>query len=109
MNPVFFLSETPVYFIQKLRDMEGIEENEVTFECEISKSKWKKTGTDVDIKWMKGERELRDGIKYSIRKDGCKHSLKLKDLAFEDESNYSAVVLKESTSGRLKILGNFLF
>jgi len=97
------LSELPVKFVKPLVDLNGIEDQSVTFECEISKAKWKKTGNDVVVKWCKGERELRDTAKYSISRDGIRHSLTIKQLMFEDVSDYSAIVLIERTSGKLTI------
>jgi hypothetical protein len=61
----------------------------------------------VIVKWFKGERELRETLKYGIRKEGVKHSLSIKQLVFEDIAEYSAVVLSEKTTGKLKIQGNF--
>lgn len=95
----------PVKFIKPLTDVFGSENETATFECEISKSKWKKTGADVIVKWYKGERELRETAKYSIRRNEATHSLFVKDLILEDIADYHAVVLAEKTSARLNIEG----
>lgn len=77
----------------------------MTFECELSKGKWKKNGLDVDVKWFKGERELKDSLKYSLNRDGCKRSLRIKNLAFEDINNYSVEINKEKCTAQLKVKG----
>ncbi len=96
-------------FAKLLMNQTGIEDQTATLECEISKAKWKKKGTDVIVKWFKGDRELRDTSKYSIRRNGVIHSLTIKDLEFDDASQYSAVVSEEKTTARLEIQGNFYF
>jgi hypothetical protein len=98
----------PVKFIKPLINQTGIEEQQATFECEISKAKWKKRGTDVIVKWYKGDRELRDTIKYNVKRNGVHHSLTIKELEFDDISQYSAVVAEEKTSAKLEIQGKYL-
>lgn len=99
------VNELPVKFIKPLIDLTGIEDQTITFECEISKAKWKKTGNDIIVKWCKGERELRETSKYTIKRDGVKHSLTLHDLAFEDIADYTASVQSEKSAGKLDIQG----
>ena len=72
-------------------------------ECEISKARWKKTGKDVLVKWLKGERELRETAKYSIHRDGVKHSLKINQLMFEDMAEYSAIITEDKSTAKLDI------
>lgn len=100
--------ELPPKFVKPLTDKHGVENECTDFECELSKAKWKKTGQDIVIKWFKGERELRDTIKYSIKRDDVKHSLTIRDLAFEDVSEYTAMVSDEKTSAKLIIDGKLL-
>ena len=97
------VNELGIKFVKLLTDVSGVEDQAVTFECDISKAKWKKSGQDVIVKWFKGERELRETSKYAIRRDGVNHSLTIKQLAFEDVADYSAVCLAEKTSGKLTI------
>lgn len=95
----------PVKFVKKLANLTGIEDQSVTLECEISKAKWKKKGNEVIVKWFKGERELRETSKYSIRRNGVNHSLTIKDIESDDVSEYSAVVVEDKTTGRLSMQG----
>lgn len=97
------VNELPVKFIKPLADLSAIEDETASFECELSKAKWKKTGNEVVVKWFKGQRELRETSKYSIRRDGIIHALTIKQLVIEDIAEYTAVVLVEKTSGKLTI------
>ena len=97
------VNELPVKFVKPLVDVSGIEDQTASFECELSKAKWKKTGNDVVVKWFKGQRELRETSKYSIKRDGVTHALTIKQLMIEDIAEYTAVVLIEKTSGKLTI------
>lgn len=92
-------------FIKPLVDISGTENESATFECEISKARWKKTGNEVIVKWFKGERELRETSKYSIKRNEAIHSLTVKELLIEDIAEYSAMVLTEKTSAKLNIEG----
>lgn len=98
------VNELPVKFVKLLRDQKGTEDQSITFDCEISKPYWKKSNKEVIVKWMKGERELRDTAKYTIKRDGVYHSLTIKDLANEDVADYSAVVVDEKTTGKLEVM-----
>jgi hypothetical protein len=97
------VNELPVRFVKPLVDVSGVEDQTASFECELSKAKWKKTGNEVVVKWFKGQRELRETSKYSIKRDGVTHALTIKQLMIEDVAEYMAVVLIEKTSGKLTI------
>jgi hypothetical protein len=88
-----------------LVDKAGVENESVELECEISKPRWKKTGHEVVVKWFKGERELRDTIKYSIKRNEKVHTLVIRELSIDDIAEYSAVVLEEKTKAQLTIDG----
>jgi hypothetical protein len=60
------------------------------------------------VKWLKGERELKDSFKYSINRDGSKRSLTVRNLAFEDVNNYSIEIQKEKCTAQLKVKGKWL-
>ena len=100
------VNELPVKFVKPLRDIKGTEDKSVIFECEISKAYYKKNNKEVIVKWMKGERELRDIGKYTIKRDDVRHTLTIKELAFDDISDYMAMVVNERTTGKLDIIEN---
>ena len=64
------VEELPQEFVitaTSLKDRECFEEEDVEFECELNKSKWKKTGQTIMCKWFRNvHRELRLTVKYSI-------------------------------------------
>jgi rRNA maturation protein Nop10 len=102
------VNELPVRFVKPLRDQKCAAEQTATFECELSKATWKKTGHPVVVKWMRGERELRENIKYTVRKDDVRHSLLVKDVELDDQTEYTAVVVNERTSAKLEVTDNDL-
>jgi hypothetical protein len=88
--------------VKNLVDQLGVEEQNVTFNCEISKAKWKRTDLDVHVKWFKGGRELKETSHYNIVRDGVNHSLTIKDLTIDDVSEYSAEVGEERTAAKIE-------
>lgn len=100
-NGYLTVNELPPRFVKELGEVSGVEEQSAVLECELSKAKWKKTGLDVQVKWFKGQREVRDTTKHAIRKSGVKHSLEVRQLAFDDVGEYTAQVMGEKTTGRL--------
>ncbi len=101
------VNELPVRFVKPVRDQKAAEEQTATFDCEVSKAVWKKTGLPVVVKWMRGERELRENMKYTLRKDEVRHSLLVKEVDFDDAAEYTAVVVNEKTSAKLEVTGKF--
>jgi len=102
-NGYLSVNELPPRFVKPLSDTAGIEDEAALFECELSKAKWKKSGQDIVVKWFRGEREIKETTKYGFRRSGVRHSLEIRQLAFEDISEYSASVMTERTSGNLTI------
>jgi hypothetical protein len=97
----------PVKFILPLIDQIGLENEQTTFHCAISKNKMKKTGKIAVVKWFKGEREIRESSKYLVTNLETTHKLTIKNLDFLDIAEYSAVVLNEKTSAKLDVNGNY--
>ena len=87
-------------------NISGKESQSVLFECKISKEKWKKTGHDVMVKWLKRDREIKESNKYSFIKNGNCFVLKIKNIGFEDEAEYSAIVIDDKTAAKLIVEGN---
>jgi hypothetical protein len=92
-----------------LVDSEAMEGKDTVFECSISKAKWKKTGSDIPVRWLKNEREIKSGAKYSMELVDCVHRLKIKQLDFDDQSSYSLVIGTDKSTANLKINGRTLF
>ena len=100
LPPEFVLTGTP------LKDRECFEEEDVEFECELNKSKWKKTGQPIVCKWIRNaDRELRTTAKYSIERSGPLQKLIVHNAQFEDEAEYRCVILENSVSAKLTVNG----
>jgi len=89
--------------VKPLSNLVGKEEQLVSFECELSKDQWKKKGSDIVVRWFKGEKEIKDSPKYAFKRNGVHQSLTIKELEFDDAGQYSAVVGEEKTSAKLEI------
>ena len=104
LPPEFVLTATP------LTDRECFEEQDVEFECELNKSKWKKNGQTIMCKWFRNvDRELRSTAKYSVERSGPMQKLIIHNAAFEDEAEYSCVIMDKSVSAKLTVKGKFLW
>lgn len=97
------VNELAPTFVKPLSNASGTEEASAEFNCELSKSKWKKTGLDIIVKWFKGQREIKETTKYGMKRHGVKHTLGVRQLAFDDVSEYSASVMAERTSADLTV------
>jgi len=97
------VNELAPTFVKPLSDVAGVEDEAAAFECELSKAKWKKTGLDIVVKWFRGEREIKETTKYGMKRSGARHTLEVRQLAFDDVSEYSAAVMAERTSGKLTL------
>ena len=78
------LKTLPQTFIKPLSDVNGVEDEAASLECELSKAKWKNTGLDIVVKWIRGEREIKETTKYGMKRSGPRHMLEIRQLAFED-------------------------
>lgn len=100
LPPEFVLTATP------LKDQECFEEENVEFECELNKSKWKKNGQTIICKWFRNvDRELRSTAKYSIERSGPMQKLIIHNAQFEDEAEYSCVIMDKTISAKLIVKG----
>jgi hypothetical protein len=89
-----------------LKDQECFEEQEVEFECELNKSKWKKNGQTIICKWFRNvDRELRSTAKYSIERSGPMQKLIIHTAQFEDEAEYRCVIMDKFVSAKLTVKG----
>jgi hypothetical protein len=104
LPPEFVLTTTP------LQDRACFEDEDVEFECELSKSKWKKTGQTIICKWFRNtDREIRSTAKYSIERSGPMQKLIIHNTQFEDEAEYRCVIMEKFVSAKLTVNGKFTF
>ncbi|CAF4058083.1 unnamed protein product, partial [Rotaria sordida] len=100
------VDELPPEFVltTPLQDRECFEDENVEFECELNKSKWKKTGQTIICKWFRNvDRELRSTVKYSIERSGPIQKLIIHNAQFEDEAEYRCVIMDKFVSAKLTV------
>ena len=101
------VEELPPEFVitgTALKDQECFEEQDVEFECELNKSKWKKNGQTIICKWFRNvDRELRSTAKYSIERSGPMQKLIIHNAQFEDEAEYRCMIMDKFVSAKLTV------
>lgn len=85
-----------IEFIKELEDIEVPESFSGELECEVSPE-------DVEGKWYHGDVELASNHKYVIISRRGRQILTVKDVAKEDQGQYSFVVDGKKTSCNLKM------
>ena len=100
---VALFTEGPATFTVPLSDKTVCEDNDVTFECEVSRA-------DAEVKWYKNGKILKGtGKKLKIIKDGTKHKLVITGVTKAQAAEYTATVGKETTKGALTVEGMMHF
>ncbi|CAO2643307.1 Obscn [Lemmus lemmus] len=85
----------PAHFIGRLRSKEATEGGTATLQCELSKA--------APVEWRKGTETLRDGDRYSLKRDGAVCELQIRSLAVEDAGEYLCICGQEKTSATLTV------
>ncbi|KAA0704500.1 Obscurin [Triplophysa tibetana] len=88
--------EPPAKILKPLRDISCPEKEKVTFECEVSRA-------NADVKWFKGDEELKPGKKFSIHSQGNKRSLLIQTCTYEDQGQYICKTTDDNTSAELTV------
>lgn len=91
---------TPPEFTIPLKQVMGVERKNVQFMCKVS-------GQPVpEIQWYKGTRELHQGAKYSMLRDGDMYMLAINDIFGEDADEYCcrAVNIAGARTSRAELL-----
>ncbi|KAM3849153.1 LOW QUALITY PROTEIN: obscurin-like [Diretmus argenteus] len=87
----------PAAMISKpIMDISVPEKEKVTFECEVSK-------TNVDVKWFKGDLELKPGKNLGIHSQGRKHTLLIHKCTPEDQGTYICRTTDDNSSAKLTV------
>uniref|UniRef100_A0A8D0F1L4 Obscurin n=1 Tax=Strix occidentalis caurina TaxID=311401 RepID=A0A8D0F1L4_STROC len=92
------VTELPVRISKPLVDIGVTQKDKVTFECELSRP-------NVDVKWFKDGKELRQSKKVGIISQGNKRSLIIHKCEYEDEGTYTCEAAEDKTSATLKVHG----
>ncbi|XP_021244944.1 obscurin isoform X10 [Numida meleagris] len=90
------VTELPVKISKPLADINVTQKDKVTFECELSRP-------NVDVKWFKDGKELRQSKKVGITSQGNKRSLVIHKCEYEDQGTYTCQAAEDKTSATLKV------
>uniref|UniRef100_A0A8V1A4K7 non-specific serine/threonine protein kinase n=1 Tax=Gallus gallus TaxID=9031 RepID=A0A8V1A4K7_CHICK len=90
------VTELPVKISKPLADINITQKDKVTFECELSRP-------NVDVKWFKDGKELRQSKKVGIISQGNKRSLVIHKCEYEDQGTYTCQAAEDKTSATLKV------
>ncbi|XP_074757193.1 obscurin isoform X8 [Athene noctua] len=90
------VTELPVRISKPLADISVTQKDKATFECELSRP-------NVDVKWFKDGKELRQSKKVGIISQGNKRSLIIHKCEYEDKGTYTCEAAEEKTSATLKV------
>jgi len=88
---VFSFLEIPVAFTQLLEDIQTIERETVTFQCEISKTHSTRTQTEIPIQWYRDGVKMVGGGRFEVSKaSGNKRQiLKIINASLTDSGEYA--------------------
>ncbi|CAF1327505.1 unnamed protein product [Adineta steineri] len=76
-------ASTPPEFLEKLKDAEGNEGKTITLECEVIET------AKPAVEWFKDTKEISQGAKYTITRDGDKCILVINNTTPDDVDEYS--------------------
>ncbi|XP_036822866.1 obscurin isoform X7 [Oncorhynchus mykiss] len=87
----------PAAMISKpMEDVKAPEKEKATLECEVSR-------TNAEVKWFKGDLELKPGKNFRIHSQGRTRSLLIHKCSQEDEGTYVCQTSDDNTSAKLTI------
>ncbi|XP_068175389.1 obscurin [Antennarius striatus] len=92
------VNERPIKFLQKLKNIQVQEGNEVTLSCGLSRP-------DAAVLWKKGDDILTNGEKYQMKQNGSTVELLLRKSQPEDSGTYSCVCDDIKTTATIIITG----
>ncbi|XP_053913944.1 obscurin isoform X11 [Cuculus canorus] len=90
------VTELPVRISKPLVDTTVSQKDKVIFECELSRP-------NVDVKWFKDGKELRQSKKVGIISQGNKRSIVIHKCEYEDQGTYTCEAAGDKTSATLKV------
>ncbi|KAG7526822.1 obscurin isoform X4 [Solea senegalensis] len=90
------VTEPPAMISKPIMDISVPEKEKGTFECEVSR-------TNADVKWFKGDVELKPGKSISIHTLGRKRTLVINKCSPEDTGTYICRTTDDNTSAKLTV------
>ncbi len=92
----FHFTESPVTFVNPLKDTKTFEQFSVALECEVSKP-------NRQVKWHKDGKEIKGDVRRKLSVEGPLHRLTIRKASIEDDGRYTVTIGDESTSARLTV------
>lgn len=86
--------EYPYKFVKVLKHQQHIEKDDITLLCELDDA-------SGDVKWYKGEKEIKPDKRIRITKEGRKRKLVIKDAKVTDAGMYSCVSNADKTEAEI--------
>ncbi|KAM4605629.1 obscurin [Polymixia lowei] len=90
------ITEPAAMISKPILDISVPEKEKVAFECEVSR-------TNADVKWFKGDVELKPGKNFGIHSQGRKRSLLIHKCTPEDQGTYICRTTDDNTSAKLTV------
>lgn len=95
-------SELAAEFISRPKNQEVVEGQTAEFTCSVSKETY-------EVKWVRGDKELETGDKFTIVSEGKRRVLIVKSCELRDEGSYVAHIGTIKASADLVVTGKSLF
>ena len=92
----FILLESPVTFVNPLKDTKTFEEFTVTLECEVSEP-------NRTVVWFKDGVEIKDDKRRKSSSEGAVHTLTIRKTEGKDAGEYTAKIGEEITKAELVV------
>lgn len=90
--------DKPVTLITPLKNEQVVEDNSVSFTCQLSKP-------DQPVQWLKNGSPIKQSTKYKISSDGSKYTLTLQKATIPDAGEYKIKLGNLESSAKLTVSG----
>ncbi|XP_031665693.1 obscurin isoform X1 [Oncorhynchus kisutch] len=90
------VAEPAAMISRPMEDVKAPEKEKATLECEVSR-------TNSEVKWFKGDTELKPGKNFGIHSQGRTRSLLIYKCSKEDEGTYVCRTSDDNTSAKLTV------
>ena len=91
-------SEMAIEFRKELDSQEVMEDEDVTFTCELNKP-------NQEVTWVFAGKTIRPSKKYEMSSDGCTYTLKINKCALSDTNQVSIKCKTAKSSAQLSVKG----
>ncbi len=93
-----FVLDKPVTFIMPLKNEQAVEENSVSFTCQLSKP-------NQPVQWLKNGSTIKQSVKYKISSDGSNYTLTIPKATIQDAAEYKVQLGDIESSAKLIVSG----